>query len=38
MKGLEDILPRLAEVLTLTDPDCIVFQLVTLANIYPDLR
>ncbi|KAG7334121.1 hypothetical protein KOW79_002528 [Hemibagrus wyckioides] len=37
MKGLEDILPKLAEVLTLNDPDCIEFQLVTLANIYPDL-
>ncbi|KAK3554189.1 hypothetical protein QTP70_020070 [Hemibagrus guttatus] len=37
MKGLEDILPKLAELLTLKDPQCIELQLVTLANDYPDL-
>lgn len=38
MKGLEDIMPKLAELLTLNDPQCIELQLVTLANIYPGLR
>ncbi|XP_060728391.1 tumor necrosis factor alpha-induced protein 2 isoform X1 [Tachysurus vachellii] len=37
MKDLEDILPKLAELLTLNDPQCIELQLVTLANVYPDL-
>ncbi|KAB5581784.1 hypothetical protein PHYPO_G00179630 [Pangasianodon hypophthalmus] len=37
MEGLEDILPKLAELLTLNDPQCIELQLVTLSNIYPDL-
>ncbi|KAF4090302.1 hypothetical protein AMELA_G00050290 [Ameiurus melas] len=37
MKDLEDILPKLAELLELNDPQCIELQLVTLSNIYPDL-
>ncbi|TSK22817.1 Tumor necrosis factor alpha-induced protein 2 [Bagarius yarrelli] len=36
MEGLADILPKLAELLTLNDPQCIELQLVTLANDYPD--
>lgn len=38
MKGLEDILPKLAELLTLTDPQCLELELVTLSNTYPDFR
>lgn len=38
MKGLEDILPKLAELLTINDPQFIELQLVTLSKIYPDLR
>ncbi|XP_062851227.1 tumor necrosis factor alpha-induced protein 2 [Trichomycterus rosablanca] len=35
--GLEDILPILAELLTLKDPQCIELQLVMLSKDYPDL-
>ncbi|KAM9477254.1 tumor necrosis factor alpha-induced protein 2 isoform 2-T2 [Clarias gariepinus] len=37
MKHLEDILPKLAELLTLNDPQIIELQLVVLSNNYPDL-
>ncbi|XP_060780693.1 tumor necrosis factor alpha-induced protein 2 [Neoarius graeffei] len=37
MKGLEDILPKLAELLTINDPQFIELQLVSLSKIYPDL-
>ncbi|XP_046719754.1 tumor necrosis factor alpha-induced protein 2 isoform X1 [Silurus meridionalis] len=37
MKGLEKILPSLAELLTIQDPHCIVLHLATLSKTYPDL-
>ncbi|XP_066536149.1 tumor necrosis factor alpha-induced protein 2-like [Hoplias malabaricus] len=36
LNDLKDILPRLAELLTLKDPQCIELQLVTLSRSYPD--
>jgi len=38
MDWLKDILPRLAELLKLQDPDSIKLELVNLMSDYPDLR
>lgn len=38
MDWLKDILPKLAELLKLQDPDSIKLELVYLMSVYPDLR